>query len=181
MPDYTRHEIATATPERRAILEGIQSAYGFVPELFAYMIEAPVAVEGYLALNALLARSSLAPDHLQIALLAVSVQNGCHFCSVAHEAMARRASAKRQTIAAIKNGDNIEDPQDMAVVTLVSSIVENRGWVPETVTAQFLEAGFTRQQIFELILAVSIKTLSNYTNHLTRPEPNTELLTMLAA
>jgi len=39
--------------------------------------------------------------------------------------------------------------------------------------------GFTKQQILEVILIVSIKTLSNYINHLTNPEPNKELLDML--
>ena len=43
----------------------------------------------------------------------------------------------------------------------------------------FLSEGFTKQQILEVILIVSIKTLSNYINHLTQPEANKELLEMI--
>lgn len=94
--------------------------------------------------------------------------------------MARRVHAGAQTIAAIKSDEFITDSQDRALVALVTSIVEKRGWIPADVIDSFLAAGFTRRQIFELIMVVSIKTLSNYTNHLTQPEPNKELLAMLA-
>lgn len=39
--------------------------------------------------------------------------------------------------------------------------------------------GFTQQNILEVILIVTIKTLSNYINSLTKPEPNKELLGMI--
>jgi len=43
----------------------------------------------------------------------------------------------------------------------------------------FLDAGFTKQQVLELMIIVSIKTLSNYINHQTNPEINEELLNMV--
>jgi alkylhydroperoxidase family enzyme len=43
----------------------------------------------------------------------------------------------------------------------------------------FLSAGFTKQQVMEVILIVTIKTLSNYINHLTQPEVNPEVLALL--
>jgi AhpD family alkylhydroperoxidase len=177
---FTRHTAQTASPEGRKLLEDIQASYGFVPELFAYMIEAPIAVEAYLQLNSILSRSSFSPAQLQIALLAVSVQNSCSFCAIAHEAMGRKSGVHPQTIAAIKGKTKIQDPVDRAVVLLIQTIVEKRGWVDDEELQQFFDAGFTRQQVFELMVVVSIKTLSNYSNHLTHPEPNKELLAMIA-
>ncbi|MGB4248330.1 MAG: carboxymuconolactone decarboxylase family protein [Pseudohongiellaceae bacterium] len=180
MTGFTRHTPETASPEGRKLLEGIQKSYGFIPELFAYMIEAPIAVEAYVQLNSMLSRSSFSPAQLQIALLAVSVKNGCAFCAIAHEAMGRKAGVDVQTIAAIKNSTEVQSPADRALVHLTQTIVEKRGWVDDQELQQFLEAGFTRQQVFELMVVVAIKTLSNYSNHLTRPEPNKELLAMIA-
>jgi len=43
------------------------------------------------------------------------------------------------------------------------------------------DTGFGPRQVMEVILGVSLKTLSNYTNHLTEPEPNPELLKMITS
>ena len=179
MSIFTRYEPETASVEGKKLLDGIQGSYGFIPELFSYMVEAPIAVEAYLNLNKLLGRSSFDPAQLQTALLAVSLQNSCKFCSVAHEAMGIKSGMRPQTIKALKNNEDIDDAQDRALVKLVHTMVEKRGWVPDDILQQFFDAGFTQQQVFELIVVVAIKTLSNYTNHLTLPEPNKELLAMI--
>lgn len=179
MTTFTAYTVESATPEAQKILTNIKAGYGFVPNLFAYMAEAPFALEAYLTLNQLIGKSSLTPAQAQTALLAVSVENGCDFCSVAHRAMGKKAGVKAQTIEAILASTAIEDTKDQALVNLAQTIVRERGWVPETSLEAFFAAGFTKQQVFEVILVVTIKTLSNYTNHLTKPEPNPELLAML--
>lgn len=179
MTEFTFHTPETATLEAKTILENIQSNYGFVPNLFAYMAEAPTTIEAYLALNQLIEKTSLTPAQQQLALLAVSVQNECGFCSVAHQAFAKMKGTEAQSIEAITEGKPIDNASDQALVTLVTSIVKNRGFVPDDDLSAFTSAGFTKQNIFELILIVTIKTLSNYSNHLTQPEPNKELLAML--
>lgn len=93
--------------------------------------------------------------------------------------MGKKAGVKAQTIEAILASTAVEDANDQALVNLAQTIVRERGWVPETTLEAFFAAGFTKQQVFEVILVVTIKTLSNYTNHLTKPEPNPELLAML--
>ena len=49
-------------------------------------------------------------------------------------------------------------------------MVRERGFVPQIALEHFLAAGYLRSQILEVILGVSIKTLSNYCNHNTHPE-----------
>ena len=44
-------------------------------------------------------------------------------------------------------------------------MVEKRGWVSAIDAENFLAAGYTKANILDVILAVSFKTLSNYTNH----------------
>lgn len=179
MSEFTEYTVETAPEGSRELLEGIQSAYGFVPNLFNYMAEAPVAIEAYLKLTELLEKSSLTPAQVQLALLTASLENQCGFCGVAHEAMAKKSGVSPQTITALKEGTQIDDPMDKALADLVRAIVQKRGWVPDETLEAFFQAGFGRQQVFEAILAVSLKTLSNYSNHLTEPEPNPELLQML--
>jgi alkylhydroperoxidase family enzyme len=59
--------------------------------------------------------------------------------------------------------------------------VQKRGWLDDDDLGAFFDAGFRHQQVLEVILCVTIKTLSNYTNHLTKPVPNPELVQGAAA
>jgi len=179
MTDFTFHTTENSSGESQELLAGIQKGYGFVPNLFAYMAEAPIALKAYMQLNALLSESSFTAPQLQVALLASSVENDCGFCTVAHRAMGKKSLAKQQSLDALNQGNEVKDPQDRAIVNLVKSLIKNRGWVEEDEINAFLAAGFTRQQYFEMLVVVTIKTLSNYTNHVTKPEPNPELLAML--
>ena len=46
------------------------------------------------------------------------------------------------------------------------ALVHGRGRVAPGVLAAFLAAGFTEQQVLELLVVVAAKTISNYANHL---------------
>jgi len=172
------------TPENsdgsaKEILSNVKTKYGFVPSLFGYMAEAPYTIEAYAMLTELLAKTGLSAPQQQIALLAVSSYNKCGFCKVAHHAFAKMNKANPQTIDAIINNGNIEDASDKAMVNMVVAITDQRGWIEQQQLNEFLAAGFTRQNVYDLILVVTIKTLSNYSNHLTKPEANDELKAML--
>jgi len=179
MTDFTFYTAESASEEAKKLLTQVQKGYGFIPNLFAYMAEAPTTLEAYLTLNALVEKTSLTPAQQQVALLTASVQNECEFCTVAHRAMGKMKQAKSQTLDALNAGETINDPQDAALVAFVRSVVKTRGKLSEDMIETFLDAGFSKQQILEVILIVAIKTLSNYINHLTQPEPNPELLAMI--
>lgn len=179
MVNFTFHTPENTSVHTKDLLTQIQKGYGFIPNLFGYMAEAPTTVEAYLALNELISKTSLTPAQQQVALLAVSVENDCDFCSVAHRAMGKMKNANAQTLTAISSHGEINDPRDRALAVFAQTLTKKRGRPSETELQAFLDAGFTKQQIFEVILIVSIKTLSNYINHLTHPEPNKELLGML--
>ncbi|MDN3397364.1 hypothetical protein QL919_01315 [Psychrobacter sp. APC 3426] len=46
------------------------------------------------------------------------------------------------------------------------SVVRDRGNVNDDAVQAFLDAGFTKRQILEVVLAAAQKVMSNYTNHL---------------
>lgn len=176
--DFTRHTAETASGESRQLLQDIEKNYGFMPELFTYMAESPIALKAYLQLNELLQDASLTPAQVQIALLTASTVNDCEFCQIAHHALARQSGVSQETIKTIRAGGMPDDASEKAVVSMIRALIEKRGWLEESDVDDFLDAGFNREQVYELIVVVSIKTLSNYSNHLTHPEPNPELVAM---
>jgi len=179
MSKFTFYTQNNTEGETKALLEGIQQGYGFIPNLFAYMAEAPTTLQAYLSLNDLVVKSSFTPAQQQVALLAVSIENSCDFCTVAHRAMGKMNKSNQQTLDALHAGAEIEDANDKALVEYVRKVVKKRGYVENADIQTFIDAGFTRQQVLEVVLIVSIKTLSNYINHITHPEPNEELLAMV--
>ncbi len=179
MTDYNFYTMENAPEEAKSMLEKIQQGFGFVPNMFGYMAEAPTTIEAYLSLNDIIAKTSFTPAQQQVALLAASVENDCDFCVVAHRAIGKMKQATQQTLDALNENSVIECSQDAALVSFVKAVVKGRGRLSENTIESFLSAGFTKQQIFEVMIIVSIKTLSNYINHLTNTEVNPELLSLV--
>jgi alkylhydroperoxidase family enzyme len=44
-------------------------------------------------------------------------------------------------------------------------VVDGRGWVADHDVQAFLDKGFTRRHVLDVLTGVAMKTLSNYTNH----------------
>jgi len=53
-----------------------------------------------------------------------------------------------------------------ALRTFTLQVVRQRGDVSDAQVQAFLEAGYTKRQVLEVILGVAQKVMSNYTNHL---------------
>lgn len=179
MTEFTFHTSENTTGHTKALLDNVHKAYGFSPNMYAYMAEAPTTIEAYLALDTLITKTSFTPAQQQIALLAASVENECKFCIVAHRAIGKMKGANVNTLTEISSKTKVNDAKDKALADFTRVIVKMRGKPNEVVVQQFLDAGFTKQQILEVILIVATKTLSNYINHFTNPEPNEELVAIL--
>lgn len=165
MQDFTVHTIETAPDQSVALLEGAQKAFGFVPNLIGVLAESPAAAEAYLTLSQIFEKSSLSPAECQGAILAISRYNECDYCMAVHSVIASTQKVPAEVIQAIRNDQPIVDGKLEALRTFATTVVDKRGWVSDDDVAAFLSAGFTHAQILEIILAASLKTLSNYANH----------------
>lgn len=167
MTDFRLHTKDTAPEGARNTLEGIEKQFGFVPNLFAKLAESPQALDGYLALNGLLEQTSLSDTERQVALIAISVENRCEFCVSVHSFLAKnQAKVDPAVVAALRDGKALPDEKLNALARFVRHVVRERGWVDEAELERFLDAGYTRRQVLDVVLANALKTLSNYTNHI---------------
>ena len=53
-----------------------------------------------------------------------------------------------------------------ALRTFTLRVVRDRGVVDDANVQTFLDAGFTKRQVLEVLVGISQKVMSNYTNHL---------------
>lgn len=159
--------IATAPEASKPVLENIQKAFGFIPNLMATFANSPAVLQGYLAMDGVFEKGTFTPVERQAILLAASEENSCAYCSAAHATIAKNfLHAPAEMVAAIRDGRPLADQKLNALVHLVREIVRKRGFAsPETVDA-FLAAGYQKPQVMELLLGVALKTVSNYLDHL---------------
>ncbi|MDP1630015.1 MAG: carboxymuconolactone decarboxylase family protein [Caulobacter sp.] len=166
MADFPLHSRATAPFEAKPILEQAGQAMGYIPALLAQMAEAPALLEGYAALSAIFRKTGFTAQEQQLVLLTVSVENDSHYCTPAHTVRARDADLDADVIAAIREGRPITAPRFEALRRFTILMIRDRGFVADADLDAFTGAGFTRANALEIILAVGLKTLSNYVNHI---------------
>lgn len=175
MTEFVLHTPESAPEAARALLQGAQKQMGFLPNLYANLANSPAALEAYFGLSAQFDKTSFSPVERQVVLLAVSEENGCEFCVAAHSLIARKiAKAPDAVVDALRNRVTVPDPRLQALAVFVRAMVKERGWVAGAPLDAFITAGFTHQQAMEVVLGVTMKTLSNYANHLTNTQTNAE-------
>jgi len=162
---YTVHSAETAPEASKETLVGAKKAFGFLPNLLGMMAEAPALVKGYVTLSGIFDSSSLTATEKQIVLITTSVENGCEYCVAAHSVIASMQKVDHAIVDALRNGKPIADAKLEALHRFTALVVKSRGWPSEQDVATFQAAGYTRANILEVVLGVSLKTMSNYANH----------------
>lgn len=165
MTTFPVHSSETAPEGSKPILAEVQKSMGFVPNLIRVMAEAPAAAEAYLSLKDIFERSSLSATEQQTVLLSVSFVNGCDDCMAAHTTLANMKRVPAEVVEALRSGTPLADPGLDALATLTRSIVETRGWPDEAATEAFFAAGYGTSEYLEVVVGVTMKTLSNYVDH----------------
>ncbi len=175
MTTFTIHTPDSAPAESKQLLESIQRRNGLVPNLmdlsripnlYGVLAEAPIAVEAYETLANLLMRSSLTPTERHVVWFTINAYHDCHYCMAAHTLLAKREKVPEDVIETARAVRSYEDPKLEALRVFTLNLVENRGRTsPEDLEA-FLAAGFTKQNVLEIVVVIAHKVLSNYTNHI---------------
>ncbi len=155
----------------RPLLEKVKKGFGFIPNLFAAFSNSPILLEGYLGLDATYSKATLSPAERQLVLLAASVVNECVYCTAAHSTVAKgMLKVPAAVVAAVRAGQPVADAKLNALVILTCELVVGRGHVATATIQSFLDAGYRSDQIGEVLIGVALKTISNYTNHLSPVE-----------
>lgn len=167
MTQFNFYTVDNAPLDSKSVLENVQNQLGCVPNLLAGLAEAPSSLKAYLQLTDLLQHSSLSPVEVHIAALAASVENRCNYCVPFHSHVARSELGIDDAIVdAAREGREIPEPRLNALANFTQAVVQNRGWVSDQNIDAFLAAGFERSNVLDVVLAITLKTLSNYSNRI---------------
>ena len=154
-PEGSRHSLRLA-----------KAKFGLIPNMMAIMAESPALVNTYGKLIEIFDQTSFSDTEKQLVMLEASHENACDYSMAIHSAFAQTKNVPSDVIEALRKGLPLSDYKLEALRLLVRTVVKNRGHVKEAEVKAFLDAGFTRAQIFDVLVGVGMKTLSNYTNHI---------------
>ncbi|WP_042882816.1 carboxymuconolactone decarboxylase family protein [Cupriavidus necator] len=166
MSIFQAYTADSAPAESKETLKGATAAFGFLPNLHAYMAEAPELLKGYAALWDLFAKTTLTPQEQQVVFLTANFENNCRYCMAGHSALAKMVGMDADTIGALRGGKTLPDKKLEALHRFATTVVQQRGAATEKDVQDFLSAGYTRRNALEVVLGVATKVLSNYTNHI---------------
>jgi alkylhydroperoxidase family enzyme len=168
MTAFTLHDENTAPEASKELLIQSRKTNGMLPGLHAVMAEAPGLLEAYNFVHQQFMNSSFDKDELTVVWQTINVEHACHYCVPAHTAIAKGMKVNDAITDALRNETALPNARLEALRTFTLSVVRGRGNVDASEVQAFIDAGFTQRNILEVVLGLSQKVMSNYTNHLTQ-------------
>lgn len=158
----------TAVGKARTVLDKAVKQTGFLPNMYARMANSPGLLGAYLdAYAAFRSESGFTPAEQEVIFMVISRENGCEYCVAAHSTLADKMSKVPTPVTdAIRALRPVPDAKLSALATFVEVMVRTRGLPSRSAVEAFLAAGYVERQVLEVVLAISVKILSNYANHL---------------
>lgn len=158
----------SAEGNAKELLDAAKAQMGFVPNMYRTMANSPGYLSTYLhGYKAFREGSGFTPQEQEVVFLVLSRENNCEYCTAAHSMLADKVSKlDAGSLDAVRAGKPIADAKLNVLAEFASHALDTRGMITRDNANTFLSAGYTEQQILEVILAISVKILSNYSNHI---------------
>ncbi len=164
--------LETANDDQKPLLESPLKSMGMIPNMYANMVNSPGLMETYaVGYERFRKFGGFTPIEQEVVFLTISIANECTYCVAAHSFVADMMSKlPKELTDTIRNEEKIEDPKLSALAEFTKVVFFSRGNPSKSEVKAFIEAGFEEKQILEIILAIAVKTLSNYSNHVFHTE-----------
>lgn len=164
-PHFTLHDTTTAPAESAAILDKVQKAWGFVPNLHRVLAESPAALEAYATLWGIAEKTRFTAVERNVAYLAIIFENECRYCMAGHTNLSKMAHVDAETIEAIRAGRPLADAKLEALRRFAATVTRQRGVLSDADVKAFQSAGYGPGAMLDVLVLAATKLISNYTNH----------------
>lgn len=163
MPNVALIDPQNTTTERQALLAQIHSAFGVTPNMFKAVANSPAALRSMWGAFGSLSSGVISAKLGEQIAVAVANRNSCEYCLAAHTALGRKAGASADEMSAAKEGQST-DLKTAAALRFALQLVETRGQVTATDVQGVRSAGFSDEEIVEILAHVALNLFTNYVN-----------------
>ena len=167
--NYPTHTIASAPENSKPALEQLQKAFGVVPNIAGVIANSPKLVNALVGVFQQVHSSSLTEPEIQIVLLTDAVTNACTYAVALHTALALQQGVSPDETDAVREHRTPRDTRFAALSSLARTLIEKRGHASEEELDSFIAAGFTKEQVLEVIAIVAASTITNYAGTIANP------------
>jgi AhpD family alkylhydroperoxidase len=169
MQTFPVHTVESAPEESKPSLEILQGVFGRIPNIAGAMSTSPMLIGSLVGLFQKVHGGSFSEAQIQILLLTNAVTNSCAWAVAFHTALALKAGVERAEVQAIRERRTPTNPKASALSTLARTLIETRGRLEDSDVSRFLQAGFDKTHLLEVIAVVAASTITNYTGNVARP------------
>ena len=159
----------TTTGKAKELFTAVKNKLGFIPNLIKVFGNSPATLQTYLSLGELTGSGNFSNKFREQLALSVAEANDCNYCLSAHTAIGKMNGLSDQEIEASRKSD-ASDAKQKAGLQFAQSVTVNRGKVSSEELKAVKEAGYTDEDILEIVLNVVSNTLTNYVNHIAETE-----------
>lgn len=169
MPNYPVHTLASAPQNSKSGLEQLQQVFGFIPNIAAVIANSPKLINALVGLFQQVHSPGLTEQENQIVLLTDAVTNSCAYAVAFHTALALQQGISSQETDAIRARRAPANSRFAALSALAKTLIEKRGHLSRPEFDAFIAAGFTHEQVLEVIAIVAASTITNYAGTIADP------------
>lgn len=177
MARLTVNTLETAPEKAKERMEMVQKANGFIPNLIGVLANSPQALEMYQEVGKINSRTSLTPEEIEVVQITAAAHNGCDFCVAGHTKIGTlKLKMPENVLNALRARTTIEDnAKYQALAQFTMQLIDQRGKVSDEELAAIKAAGYSEQNILDVVLGVALATLCNYANNVAQNDINPEL------
>lgn len=169
MESFPVYTIESAPEASKPSLRAVQERFGMIPNLAGAMAKSPVLIKSFVPIFDQVHGGSFTEAQIQTVLLTDAVTNASTWAVALHTALGIKAGLDRAEVDAIRSARSPSDRKLAALSTLARTLIEKRGRLNDGDVAAFLEAGFGKDLLLEVITIVAASTITNYTGSVTNP------------
>ncbi len=177
MARLTVNTLESAPEKAKERMEMVQKANGFIPNLIGVLANSPQALEMYQEVGKLNSKSSLTAEEIEVVQITAAAHNGCDFCVAGHTKIGTlKLKMHENVLNALRARTTIEDnAKYQALAQFTMQLIDKRGKVSDDELAAIKAAGYSEQNILDVVLGVALATLCNYANNVAQNDINPEL------
>ena len=154
----------------KPLLDAVKKQLGVIPNLMKVVGHSPAALEGYLSLNAALAKGVLNAKLRERLALTVAEFNGCDYCLAAHTYLGKNVARLNDAELDAARQGRSTDAKAEAAMRFAQRVTQQRGQVSDADLDTVRQAGFDDAAIMEIVVNVALNVLTNYVNNVARTD-----------
>ncbi|UTH75622.1 carboxymuconolactone decarboxylase family protein [Chromobacterium sp. IIBBL 290-4] len=173
MTTLKMHDLDSAPSGSRALLQSSIDNFGWIPWQSAYMAESPALLSSYQFAHDAFSNCSLSEEERAIVWITTGTINQCAYTVQAHTWIAQHKGVPAATLQALAQEPEALPEKLAALHRFTREVVLAQGQISKEEIAAVRAAGYSSQNVLDVILGVSQKTMSTLLNSIagTQVEP----------